>query len=440
MTDNWSEITSYFEKITKDQTFKHSRIHVRRLKNTDSIFEMNYDVQRKSGDDNPKNIIDAQYIVITDITKFFDSIYSHSVPWALMGKDAAKIKRRFSCYENNIDKRLMNMRCGETHGILTGPVSSNIISEILLCNVDSILSKKGYRFVRYIDDYRCYVNSADEGNKFIDDLRRALSLFDLSINNSKTQIISITRYNNDSFPDDIASIANVLSYQEYSKCETYPEGVVSYLQLNSFFNLLFGVFNKYGEDGRVLLYAFKVLKRKNLSLKASEFYVNKVMNLAIKYPYLLSTIDNEVFSKFGVTNNISLFCKTLYESGCKESNYEKMIYSLYFAIKSNVDFLENKDSLFNNAKNYNDCIFKLIAYKYSETFSIGVYFEKYKELARDLYKDDYEREKNWIFVYELLDETELTNEWAILKNNKVTFINDKKLKPHIHFRTMFYPK
>lgn len=164
------------------------------------------------------------------------------------------------------------------------------------------------------------------------------------------------------------------------------------------------------------------------------------MNLAINYPYLLPIIEKEVFSEFGVTNNIILFCNTLYESGRKESNYEKMIYSLYFGIINNADFLKNKKTLFADAKNYNDCIFRMIAFKYSETFSPGTYSAKYKQLACDLSKDDYEFGKNWVFVYELLGENDLKDEWKILKMKRVTFIDDEKLKYHVHFKTMFYEK
>lgn len=45
------------------------------------------------------------------------------------------------------------MHHGETHGILIGPHSSNILSEIILTVVDRKLYEKHYRYVRAIDDY-----------------------------------------------------------------------------------------------------------------------------------------------------------------------------------------------------------------------------------------------------------------------------------------------
>lgn len=69
----------------------------------------------------------------------------------------------------------------ETTGILIGPHSSNLISEIILVAVDGDLknlrkgqNKTEYRYIRHIDDYTCYVNSRDEAEQFTIDLAKCL--------------------------------------------------------------------------------------------------------------------------------------------------------------------------------------------------------------------------------------------------------------------------
>ena len=56
-----------------------------------------------------------------DISNFFDSIYTHSVSWAIHTKEDAKAKRNDnSMLGNKIDRALQNLNDKQTHGILVG--------------------------------------------------------------------------------------------------------------------------------------------------------------------------------------------------------------------------------------------------------------------------------------------------------------------------------
>ena len=85
-----------------------------------------------------------------------------------MGRDRAKQDRtvRPDSWANKIDKLLQKVSDGETHGLLIGPHSSNVVSELILTVIDANLYNKGYRFIRNIDDYSCYVASQQEGEDF----------------------------------------------------------------------------------------------------------------------------------------------------------------------------------------------------------------------------------------------------------------------------------
>ncbi|RIY18499.1 hypothetical protein CJI56_07825, partial [Gardnerella vaginalis] len=87
---------------------------------------------------------------------------THAIPWALVGKDAAKanVKNNKEWY-NQIDHFAQIVKNGETHGLLIGPHTSNILSEIILCAIDENLSKKYMSYIRNIDDYICYVNTKE---------------------------------------------------------------------------------------------------------------------------------------------------------------------------------------------------------------------------------------------------------------------------------------
>ncbi|NVK20527.1 MAG: RNA-directed DNA polymerase [Methylocystaceae bacterium] len=106
-----------------------------------------------------------------DISGCFDSIYTHSIAWAVIGHEATKenldaIKKTFP---EAFDSLMQQMNRGETNGILIGPEFSRIFAEIILQDVDSKLeaalfrehdlrNKVDYQIFRYVDDYFVFSN------------------------------------------------------------------------------------------------------------------------------------------------------------------------------------------------------------------------------------------------------------------------------------------
>ena len=124
------------------------------------IFQMNYKgIERFENEEaDIRTMTGAHYIVRTDISKCFPSIYTHSIPWALHGRSKAKKNHCLSLPGNLLDKATQNTRDGQTNGLLIGPHTSNVISEIILTQIDHEILKKGYdRFSRNIDDYTFYL-------------------------------------------------------------------------------------------------------------------------------------------------------------------------------------------------------------------------------------------------------------------------------------------
>ena len=180
LADNWILIQQHFEKQTSGQKHKISRIHIRKRPNdmrlfemdygngelsedkksseyfkTMGIFDMNYKDYKMDGNPETDFLVGKRWIVKADISNFFPSIYTHSLTWALIGKEQAKLKsNRRGNWFNNIDECCSNMKDGETHGLPIGSHTSNILSEIILTVIDKRLQKWDY--IRNIDDYECY--------------------------------------------------------------------------------------------------------------------------------------------------------------------------------------------------------------------------------------------------------------------------------------------
>lgn len=190
---HWETISKHCNKPLP----QFSRIYVRHIGNG-RVFEMNY-----KGNDRFKIeeielewMSGAKYLVKADIASCFPSIYTHSISWALHGKEEAKKSKGniIALSGNFLDKITQNIRDRQTNGLLIGPHSSNIISEIVLTNIDVSLQKKGYKKVsRHIDDYTFYAQSHEEAERFVKDLGMCLRAFEMSINDKKTQILELPR-------------------------------------------------------------------------------------------------------------------------------------------------------------------------------------------------------------------------------------------------------
>jgi hypothetical protein len=129
----------------------------------------------------------ARYIVTTDVARFFSSIYTHSIPWALHGKSASKANRGPGLVGNILDKILREMQDGQTMGIPIGPDTSHVIAEIILSSVDERACGdcKGFR---WFDDYEISGLTKGACETALVRLERALFEYELEINAGKTMI------------------------------------------------------------------------------------------------------------------------------------------------------------------------------------------------------------------------------------------------------------
>lgn len=132
-----------------------------------------------------------------DISKCFDSIYTHSISWAIFGKSAIKknLDESKNTFPSQFDKLIQSMNYNETNGIIIGPESSRVFAEILLQQIDKeleiSLDKKGlrhkvdYEIFRYVDDYFVFYNKEYEKKQIVNTLERILFDYKLRLNKGK---------------------------------------------------------------------------------------------------------------------------------------------------------------------------------------------------------------------------------------------------------------
>jgi hypothetical protein len=146
-----------------------------------------------------KSLAASRYVVRTDISRFFYSVYTHSLPWALNGKPEAKKDRKHDSsvvFGNRLDYIVRQAQDGQTVGIPVGPDFSRYISEIIGKAIDrSFRAKCGddVIYLRLVDDIYLGADDLDRANQILSSLGDSIREYQLDINESKTAIVE-SRY------------------------------------------------------------------------------------------------------------------------------------------------------------------------------------------------------------------------------------------------------
>lgn len=132
-----------------------------------------------------------------DISKCFDSIYTHSISWAAKGKSISKKNSSPDTFGDTFDKLMQKSNFSETNGIVIGNEVSRIFTEVILQSIDnsvvealkekSILFDKDYEVRRYVDDYFIFATSRNIASKVYNAIEDSLRKHKLYLNKSKTK-------------------------------------------------------------------------------------------------------------------------------------------------------------------------------------------------------------------------------------------------------------
>lgn len=416
LSDNWAKLQNHFRDKTLNDSFKISRIHLRKLEKKSELFEMNYKNFSKDGDPEQDIVIKSKYVALADISNCFPSVYSHSISWALVGKKVAKSKSKPSDrneWFNQIDLYTRNLKHGETNGVLIGPHSSNLISEIILVTVDNELTKQGFKYIRNIDDYTCYVDSYEESDRFFLCLSEELKKYELSLNSKKSKLIPLPQ----------ASVKNwVNKMNHFNFTNTYivdKKEAVRVKELKGFLDFAIELMLLENSDASILNYAIKIISKKHLDKNAKDYYLKQIHHLVLLFPYLVNLLEENVFEPHKIDKLIiKKIAQDIYYYGLKKKIYEACSYSIYWSIKYDIDI--EISTIKQNSIDSLDCIFLLISFLHDKKNNTKAYLKEYKDLAETLKRDDFDR--YWLYVYETLPWSDLIGDYKAMKKNRLTFI------------------
>lgn len=408
--DHWKEMVALLKTNTAGQPYCVSRIHIRKTRDSKALFSMGYKNWKTDCNPLPALLVGRRYLVHCDISKCFPSIYTHALDWAVVGREEAK--RNHSGHIDTWSKELDHLTScctnGETHGLLIGPHASNLLAELILTEVDKELIGQGYRFIRNIDDYECYVDSADEAERFVIELEGCLAQYRLTLNQKKTEIRELPGALTDSWVRLLRS---------------YPlsEDEVSYSEAASYLDYAIDRMGKADGNASVLLYAFKVLAGKRLKYSAKRYYEDMACHLAHLYPYLVPHLEEYVFEPCATdAKKIALVSAYLYRKSLNTRDYLTTSYCFYFATKYSFELPDVQAS---EVIDTDDCVLKFFAFVYAGKRDKGLR-DVLRGDARRLAAIESDFEKNWLFAYHALPLEDLPEgPWRAIKRKGVKFFD-----------------
>lgn len=134
-----------------------------------------------------------------DVSHCFDSIYTHSIAWAVSQKSYAKqnLNKTKSTFSFKFDQLMQRLNYNETNGILIGPELSRIFAEIIMQSIDigtindlktnELFLGKDYQIYRYVDDYFVFYNEENVFEKIRHNIQKNLKLYKLGLNSHKEE-------------------------------------------------------------------------------------------------------------------------------------------------------------------------------------------------------------------------------------------------------------
>jgi len=199
--ENWKLIKDRFNDFKKNNNIQCFSIpllnHTRKSDTANSIANWWNNIEQET----LKYAMDYNYLLNTDITDCYGSIYTHSIAWAMSGKEESKQIRFLGKAEtkqykigNTIDSYIESMSYQQTNGIPQGSVLMDFIAELVLGYADLELSKKleklklDYKIIRYRDDYRIFGQTQEDVIKIAKLLTEVLSDMNFRLNTQKTII------------------------------------------------------------------------------------------------------------------------------------------------------------------------------------------------------------------------------------------------------------
>lgn len=288
---NWKSI----QKFLSRRTFSEDKIQIG-LGFERSIKEINFLLHATK-----KRHLEAtsNWVVTTDINRFYPSIYTHSIAWAAYGKERVKSRRTY--YEGSladrIDTLVRSCNRGQTIGIPVGPETSRILAEIISARIeDNYRNSDAWKLTENIDrlqdDWTIGVRSLEDAERVLSIINNLYRTYGLDINGSKTSI------------DHIVAERKNAGISEIKMFLSHRKGGLSGTRLMEFLDLTLTLQSQNPSDN-VVKYTLSVLENKRIAPKDIPVIETFLIKSAMVAPLSLDRICRIILDLQHKTNALS---------------------------------------------------------------------------------------------------------------------------------------
>lgn len=320
LSQHWKSVQKWLSR----QIFSADDINIS-LQYERSIKGINFNLHR-----NKKAFLAAtsDWIVKTDISRFYPSIYTHSIAWAAYGKE--KVKRNVNLYRGSLADRLDSLirlcNRNQTIGIPIGPETSRIIAEIISSAIDYQFHNSFPEITlrnidRLQDDWMIGVDTLDQAERVLYKLSTIYQSFGLDINGSKTSIERIISGKQSLWVSEISAF---LSHGNYP---------LRGIRLREFFNLCLRLQSDH-RDEPVISYALAVIEGRVIASSDVASIESFLLEAAVVAPNSMERIcriilDIRHTTKKASTKRIGDRFLRLIETALEKGHTYEVIWKLY---------------------------------------------------------------------------------------------------------------
>ena len=323
IADDWPQIEAHYQKSPISQSVpavgNSTSLRAIELKRFSDLHEEK--ITRSSG---------YKFALITDVTSFFPAIYTHTIPWALHTKAAAKAnkgksKKNPKLLGNVLDSRCMSLQDGQTIGLPIGPDTSHILAEIIAVAIDLHLHAQMDNLwpagFRYVDDFFLFFSRREEAERALAAITKAVSEFELYINPGKTRIIEVKELAEESWKYRV------------KKLSIRPSRRQQHDDIHHFFESLF-VMEKQFSDESLVKYGLKRLSATIIKKSNWPIFESYLLKCGYSFPNTLQVIARllSTYKQFGYPINevaIARFCNELMRTSAIANHHGEVSWLLW---------------------------------------------------------------------------------------------------------------
>jgi hypothetical protein len=270
----------------------------------------------------------ARYALVTDISSYFPTVYTHTIPWALHTKAVAKTNKKKTAqhFGNILDGRCMGTQDGQTVGLPIGPDTSHIIAEIIGVSIDKAIHEelgawpKGFR---YVDDFTFFFNRREEAERALAVIIKCVSSFELQINASKTRIVEVRELVQESWKYSLKKLQISAMIRQQKD------------DIHYYFEMLFSLESRF-KDESLVKYGLKQLSSTIIKIPNWPIAEAYLLKCGYGFPNTLQVITQilATYHHHGYPLNLTAitdFCSNLLESASAANHHSETAWLLWLS-------------------------------------------------------------------------------------------------------------